>query len=146
MKPATIKHLRSAGGVVFRRTGTAVEVALIATRDRTVWTLPKGIIDKGEKAEVTALREIGEETGLTGRIVGSLGDKSYWFYQKNENVKYRKTVTFFLVEYVGGELAGASAEVDEARWVPLEAAVSEVAYKSDREILEKAKELLAAHG
>lgn len=146
MKPALIKHLSSAGGVVYRKTGGTVQVALIATRGRAVWTLPKGMIDKGEQPETTALREIAEETGLTGKIVAPLGQKSYWFYQKNENTKFRKTVTFFLVEHVSGDTADSSTEVDEARWVPLDEAAAAVTYKSDREILEKAKELLAAHG
>lgn len=146
MKPAIIKHLNSAGGVIYRRTDETIEVALIATKGKTIWTLPKGIIDKGEEAETTALREISEETGLTGRIVAPLGQKSYWFYQKKENTKFRKTVTFFLVEQVSGTLAEACAEVDEARWVPLDASIATVTYKSDREILEKAKELLTAHG
>lgn len=171
MKPASIKHLHSAGGVIFRKKsrGTvpdlrakrseAVEsglspsdasadfdVALIAMKNKTVWTLPKGIIDKGEQPETSAVREIMEETGLRGRIIDTIGDKSYWFYLKDENVKCRKTVSYFLLEYVSGNIEDYCWEVDEARWFNIEDAIEQVSYKSDREILQMAKKKLAAYG
>jgi 8-oxo-dGTP diphosphatase len=140
MKPAAIKYLHSAGGVIFRRTGILVQVALIATKNKTVWTLPKGIIDKNESPEMAAVREIQEETGLTGEIMGPLGEKSYWFYLKDENAKCKKTVSYFLVEFISGDTANFSWEVDEARWFPIEEASELLSYKSDREIMSRAKE------
>ncbi len=142
MKPATMKYLNSAGGVIFRKTASGFEAALIATKGKTIWTLPKGIIDKGEQPKATAIREILEETGLTGKIVGPLDTKSYWFYLKNENIKYRKTVVYFLVEYVSGVIGNACPEVDEAQWFPMDDAMIKLSYKSDREVFKKAAELL----
>ncbi len=141
-KPALIKYLYSAGGVIFKKTGSMFEVALIATKNKTLWTLPKGIIDKNESAEMAAVREIQEETGLTGEIVVRLGEKSYWFYLKDENAKCKKTVTYFLIRYISGDTANFNWEVDEARWFPLEDAFNMLSYKSDKEILNKAKEKL----
>ncbi len=143
MKPATIKHVRSSGGVVFRKREGSFEVALIATKNKTVWTLPKGLIDKGEGPEAAALREIGEETGLKGRVMDALGERSYWFYLKDENVKFRKTVSYFLFECVGGNIEDFGWEVDDARWFPVEEAIEKVSYRSDREILGKAREKLS---
>lgn len=145
MKPATIRHLHSSGGVVYRRSGGTFEVALIATKNGTLWTLPKGLIDKGENPAETAVREIVEETGLVGTVLESLGERSYWFYLKDDNVKCRKTVSYFLLEYAGGDIEKYGWEVDEARWFPIDEAVRTVFYRSDREILEKARERLAAH-
>lgn len=140
MKPAAIKYLHSAGGVIFRRTGILVQVALIATKNKTVWTLPKGIIDKNESPEMAAVREIQEETGLTGEIIGPLGEKSYWFYLKDENAKCKKTVSYFLLSFISGDTSNFSWEVDEARWFPIEETPELLSYKSDREIMSRAKE------
>ncbi|HMK56345.1 MAG TPA: NUDIX hydrolase [Dissulfurispiraceae bacterium] len=142
MKPASLKYLYSSGGVIFRKRGGQFDVALIATKNATVWTLPKGIIDKDESPEMAAVREIQEETGLTGSIIDQLGQKSYWFYLKDENAKCKKTVTYFLLRHVSGETNNFSWEVDEARWVPLDEALELLHYKSDKEILAKAKEKL----
>jgi 8-oxo-dGTP pyrophosphatase MutT (NUDIX family) len=142
MKPAAIKYLHSAGGVIFKKVGSGIEVALIATKNNTIWTLPKGIIDKDESPQMAAVREIQEETGLTGEIVDALGEKSYWFYLKNENAKCKKTVTYFLLRHVSGDTNNFSWEVDEAKWFPLDEAMEILSYKSDKEILLGAKEKL----
>lgn len=146
MKPASLKHLRSAGGIIFRKTDGTCEIALIATKGRTAWTLPKGIIDRGEEPEFTAVREIQEETGLTGRIIESLGEKSYWFYLKDENTKYRKTVAYFLLEHTSGDIRSTCDEVDEAAWVPLDRAARQLSYRSDREIVEIVRGKMEKHG
>ena len=142
MRPASIKHLHSAGGVIFKKAGSGFDVALIAMKNKTVWTLPKGIIDKGEMPEASAIREIKEETGLTGRIIDSLGDKSYWFYLKDENAKCRKTVSYFLLQYIEGDIGDYCWEVEEAKWFAMDDAIKQVSYNGDREVLEKAMEKL----
>lgn len=142
MRPASIKYLHSAGGVVFRHREGSIEVALIALKGKKIWTLPKGLIDRGEDLQTTAVREIMEETGLISNIIDDLGEKSYWFYQKDNNSKYKKTVTYFLLEYTGGNIEDYGWEVEEAKWFNIDDAIKRVSYKSDREILEKAKEKL----
>lgn len=144
-KPASLKRQVSSGGVIFRRQDDAVEVVLVSVRQGRYWCLPKGIIDQGETPEQTALREVQEESGLTGRIVDSLGQINYWYYIRGENTKCRKTVHFFLMEYVEGSTSQHDREVDEARWFPIEAALRKISFKGDRAILEKAASLLGNH-
>ncbi len=38
-----------------------------------MWSLPGGFMDNNETIEQTALRELKEETGATGRIIGLIG-------------------------------------------------------------------------
>lgn len=143
MRPATIKTQVSSGGVIFRKTpGNTLEIALVAVKDGKVWSLPKGIVEKGEEASDTAVREVREETGLSGRIVEKIGDISYWYYIKEDNAKCRKTVHFYLIEYVSGSTSDHNWEVDAAEWFPLEEALNRVSYKGDREIVQKAKDML----
>jgi 8-oxo-dGTP diphosphatase len=130
--------------VIFRKTpDNALEIALVAVKDGKVWSLPKGIVEKGEEAADTAVREVREETGLSGRIVEKIGDISYWYYIKEDNAKCRKTVHFYLLEYVSGSTADHNWEVDAAEWFPLAEALDRVSYKGDREIVRKAKEMLS---
>lgn len=138
MRPASLKKQKSAGGVIFRKGASGLQIALISVRDGQAWCLPKGIVDGGETTEEAALREVREETGLTGRIIDALGDISYWYVIREENSKYRKTVVFYLMEYMSGNTSDHDIEVDEARWFELDTAVKQVTYKGDRTILETA--------
>ena len=89
MKPATIRTQVSSGGVIFRKEGSDAEIALVAVKEGKVWSLPKGIVEKGEEPPETAVREVREETGLSGKIVKKIGDISYWYYIKDDNVTDR---------------------------------------------------------
>lgn len=142
MKPASIIYQQSAGGVVFKKEGNLFYVALIAVKNKTIWTLPKGLIDEGETVEESAIREVREETGLSGEIVKRIGEKSYWFYLKEKNAKCRKKVTYFLIRYESGNIDNYCWEVDEARWVEINDAIKMVSYKSDKDILKAAKKIL----
>lgn len=142
MKPATLKNQVSSGGVIFRRHNNTVEIAMVAIKGGNVWCLPKGLIDKGEVPEKTALREVSEETGLKGTIIEKLGEITYWYYIKNDNAKCRKTVHFFLMEYVSGDIADHDWEVDTVSWFPIDAAVNQAQYKGEREMIMKARENL----
>jgi 8-oxo-dGTP pyrophosphatase MutT (NUDIX family) len=105
-----------------------------------LWALPKGLIDRGERPEETALREVTEETGVEGALVGKLGDVRYVYTWRGERVF--KVVSFYLLRYRRGRL-GAIAdamrrEVAEARWLPLEEAPRLLAYEGEREMAERA--------
>lgn len=142
MRPAKIKIEVSSGGVIFRKRDDKIEVALVAVKDGKVWCLPKGLIEKGEGEEDTAVREVMEETGLTGRIVDKIGDVSYWYYIKEENIKCKKTVHFYLLEFISGDTNNHSWEVDRAGWFEIDEALRLLSYKGERDILNKAREIL----
>ncbi|NCO68471.1 MAG: NUDIX hydrolase [Nitrospirae bacterium CG_4_10_14_0_8_um_filter_41_23] len=142
IKPAALKTQVSSGGVIFRRHDDSIEVAMVAVKGGNVWCLPKGIIDKGEVPEKTAIREVAEETGLKGTIIEKLGEITYWYYIKEENTKCRKTVHFFLMKYEGGDVSNHDWEVDEALWFPIDEALKKASYKGEKEMIKKAEEIL----
>ena len=99
-------------------------------------TLPKGGPQAGEPPEVTAQRELREETGVEARIVERLGDVRYRY--RRRGVRVDKTVGFYLCEYVAGDTADHDHEVDDARWMPIEQARTELTYPGEREMIERA--------
>lgn len=142
MKVASLKTQVSSGGIIFRKHNDITEIAMVAVKGGNVWCLPKGLIDKGEVPEKTALREVEEETGLKGRIIEKLGEITYWYYIKEENIKCKKTVHFFLMEYEAGDVSKHDREVDNAAWFPIDEALKKARYKGEREIIEKAREIV----
>lgn len=135
----------SAGGIVVRRLRGEWHVAAIRPRGKEVWALPKGLVDSGESAPETALREAAEETGVEGRLIGKLGDVRYVYTWRGERVF--KVVSFFLVRYSRGRLGDIAPamriEVDEARWLRLADAPRLLAYGGEREMAAKALRSLA---
>ena len=135
----------SAGGVVYR-TGTAgPEVVLASRRTKKgdlAWGLPKGLIEPEESPEATAIREVREETGITADIEADLGKISYFYVW--EGVRVRKSVHFFLMRATGGDTSLHDHEMEEVRWFPLRDAPRQASYRSERDLLSKAAELLDA--
>ena len=110
-----------------------------------VWALPKGLIEAGEPPEQTALREVVEETGASGRLVQKLGDVRYTYTWQGERVF--KIVSFYLVRYSRGRLGDVrpehAHEVADVRWLPLDDAPRLLAYGGEREMAERALAVLA---
>lgn len=141
-RPPVRRHV-SAGGVIFRVQEGLPEVALIGTRHGSVWGLPKGTVEPGEDPELTARREVREETGLDGVVVARLGDVQYWFYEKEARARVHKTVHFYLLEYAGGRPGDHDQEeVEEVRWVLLPEAYARLSHDNERQILQRAWSLL----
>ena len=135
----------SAGGVIYRRRDDQVEVALIHTGKR--WGLPKGHVEKGERVEETAVREVREETGLLGKPDRKLGQISYSYRGKSRGggpVRIAKRVTFFLLEYLEGEVQSDDYEVEEARWFALDEALAKLSFATEQKMMRRAARLIRA--
>lgn len=140
------KEQVSAGGVVFRRRGTRVEVALISVGERSRWQLPKGLVGRNESPEDAALREVREETGCACEIVAPVETAEYWYMSSaaraGARVRFHKFVHFYLMRYVSGDVSAHDAEVNEARWFEIADACAALAFKSERQIALRARELI----
>lgn len=125
----------SAGGIVVRvRDGRPQLVVGMRRRERGVtWTLPKGTPQPGESLTETAIREVGEETGLRVEIRRPVGSIRYTFVA--DDVRIDKTVHYFLMEAVGGHLARHDREFARVRWVDLEAAPALLTFDTERELV-----------
>ncbi len=160
----------SAGGVVYRRqpqalqtplsrapndppvrsTGPApddvesapddVEIVLVGRALENFWVLPKGTPREGESTAEVALREVEEETGIKGRIVGELGSIHYWF--SRHGTRFNKEVFYFLMEAVGGDVSLHDHEYEDALWFPLRDATQRLAYANEAEMARAAWQLM----
>ncbi|AKD03249.1 NUDIX hydrolase [Pontibacter korlensis] len=130
----------SSGGVAYHRGSSGVEVALISVGPQRRWQLPKGIVDPGETPEVTAVREVQEETGITTELLQKIDTIEYWYVgdKGKQRVRFHKLVHFFLLRYESGDIGKHDWEVNEARWVSLKQAFEMLSFKSERQVVEKA--------
>jgi len=130
----------SAGGVIYKEGNGRRLWLLIQPRDTDRWQLPKGQIEKGESSQTTALREIKEETGIDGEIIDKIDKISWWFVQGGE--KIFKTVTFYLVATQKEINSFDKDEVAQIVWLPYNRAYQKLTFKSEKEILEKGRDIL----
>lgn len=125
---------------MYRRTDDGkIDILLAARRTRKgeiAWGLAKGGIEEGETIEAAAVREVREETGIEAVIEESLGETRYFYVW--EEVRIRKTVHFFLMRAIGGNVEDRDDEMEEVRWFPLSRALKRAAYRGEREVLQRA--------
>lgn len=138
---------KSAGAVIFRKEGNKIYYLLLhypgsshrAKKD--YWDFPKGHLEKGEKLEDAAEREIEEETGLRdiNFVEGFKETIRYFFKWEGKNVL--KFVTFFLIETKTKNVQ-ISPEHIGYEWLSFEEAIKKLSFKNAQEILKKANDFL----
>jgi len=138
----------SAGGVAFRWQRSQPEIAIVSVKPKLRWQLPKGIVDPGESPPVTAVREVREEAGVETDLIKLIETIEYWYrsVKNGKPVRFHKFVHFYLVEYKSGDVLNHDHEVEDARWVSIDEAVGMLAFEGEREVVEKAREMIEAIG
>ncbi|GAA4730269.1 hypothetical protein GCM10023216_22440 [Isoptericola chiayiensis] len=148
---ATTAHLpvvdeTSAGGLVVQPHRTGPQAAVILRRNRAgrlEMCLPKGHLEGRETPEEAAVREIREETGISGTVRSALGVIDYWF--SGEDRRVHKVVHHFLLRADGGVITAAGdpdGEAEDARWVPLAELTQRLAYPNEQRLAGAALQVL----
>ncbi|HSU69869.1 MAG TPA: NUDIX hydrolase [Micrococcaceae bacterium] len=136
----------SAGGVVVERSDDGLRVAIIARLNRggrLEWCLPKGHPENQENHQEAAVREIEEETGISGEVLAPLGSIDYWFTVSGHRV--HKTVHHYLLRATGGQLTienDPDHEAVDVAWVKLEDLPKRLSFPNERRIVDLAREVL----
>ena len=149
MGRARAKRETSAGGVVFRMTpaesgATARPLFLLIRDSYRNWGFPKGHVEEGERPEAAALREVGEETGLTGMSLRGPVDTIDWYFRFRGRLIH-KVCHFFLIETDQAETSPQRAEgITACRWAPFDEACEVISYANARDVLKRANEMVAA--
>jgi 8-oxo-dGTP pyrophosphatase MutT (NUDIX family) len=139
----SVKQLVAAGGLVYRRRNGGIEVVACDRDSPHLRALPKGTPGPGETREQTALREVGEETGLDVEIEGFIQAIHYWFSPKEERRRYHKSVYFYLMRPRGGDVSGHDAEFDNVLWLSADEALKTLTYENEVKVVQKALSMVA---
>ena len=131
-------EILAAGAVLWRTSDAGVELALIHRPRYDDWSLPKGKLDPGESWEDAALREVDEEVGLRCRLGAELPPVAYTDHKGRAMV-----VRYWLMEPEDdGARFTPNDEVDEMRWVDVDAAAGLLSYPHDVALVRAALERL----
>lgn len=147
-KPASpklpVREQVSAGGVVFRRDNERIDVVIVTVGGQNRWQLPKGLVEKNEKPEAAAVREAREEAGVDSDVVQHIETIEYWYagLDGGERVRFHKHVHFYLLRFLSGDTSNHDSEVNEARWVPIDDARTQLTFEGERRVMERARVLI----
>ena len=162
----TRPSVRAAGGAVWRRVPTGVEVVLVHRPAYDDWAFAKGKLEPGETDEEAAVREVREETGLPCRLGTELPSTTYIDGQGRPKMVRYWSMTVVRGPVVGGVARGvaptvagsfgdspsdaplapepkARREVDDVRWFSLEDARRRLTYPRDVVVLDALSDLLS---
>lgn len=134
-----VVHQISAGGLVFKKEKNRTLWLIVQHSAHKGWVFPKGLVgDKvdNESLEEAALREVEEEGGVKAKIILKQPVKTFYQYHW-QNKLIKKTVYYFLMEYLAGDPKNHDWEVSEAKFVTDEEVKKTLTYQSDKEAFEK---------
>ena len=155
-----VRHERSAGGIVFRRSdgsdergtsdssderGTTNEHLFLVIRDGYGnWGFSKGHLERRERSATAALREVMEETGLRSlKLVGAIATIE-WYFRLHGNLIHKRCEYFLMETDTATTKPQESEGITACRWATLSEARDLVRYDNAREVLQRAHDMIAA--
>jgi 8-oxo-dGTP diphosphatase len=134
-----VKFEFSSGGVVIDEKNFVLVIKTKNLKNQTVYTFPKGHIEKGETSQQAAVREVEEETGVKPEIIKKIKDVEYWFYHNGE--KIHKKVTWYLMKPKEIK-TNQNVEVDEVLWYNIKDVENILSYDSDKQLIKDIRKIL----
>jgi len=127
--PSRTEVVQAAGGLIVRRHYGELQIVVVHRPVQQDWSFPKGKLEPGETSELAALREVHEETGMVCRLLRFVGHTEYV-----DRKGRPKAVAYWVMAAETGFFT-PNEEVDELRWLTLEAASRLISYPRDKELV-----------
>jgi len=130
----------TAGGIVFRMTPDERDIEILLIQDsKNRWTIPKGHIEPGETAKQTAVREIGEESGLKNVEVLTWLGKIHFKYRRLEKLVLMTTQVYLVQSVDKNERPTKEKWMNGIRWFSFADALDAIEYADIEKLMLIAK-------
>lgn len=127
-----------AGGIVYRRINHQIEYLLVTSNsNKERWIFPAGHVEAGETHEMAALREVGEEAGVTAKIVADCGDFQYYWNRNNQKISLNTHL--FIMEYLQTQVINPEGRA--VKFFRYEEILKLHLWDESKEIIKKAHEI-----
>lgn len=131
-----MKHEKSCGAVIFRKTRGKYAVLLIKNRYADFWSFPKGHVEPGENEYQTAIRETKEETGIDVKLENGFRMESVYLIGKKKNTE--KKVVYFAALTTRAYVEPQPKEIFAFRWFFEDEFPEDSSFENDRIIFKEA--------
>lgn len=130
-----MRHEKSCGALVLRRDESQqLHILMIRSRKGGHRSFPKGHMERGETEQMTAIREVMEETSVRIEITSDFRETVHYSPYPGA----RKEVVYFLTETKQVETHPQEGEIAQVEWVPIEQAEASLTHENDRMVFRAA--------
>ena len=135
----------TSGGIVFRFTKDRKDIEILLIQDsKERWTIPKGHIEPGETAKMTARREVEEETGLKNVSILTWLGKIHFKYRRTDKLVLMTTQIYLVQALDAHERPMPERWMKGIRWFSFNEALEAVEYEDIEKLMLIAKRKIRA--
>ncbi len=135
----------TSGGIIFRFTRDKKDIQILLIQDsKERWTIPKGHIEPGETAKVTARREIEEETGLKNVSILTWLGKIHFKYRRMDKLVLMTTQVYLVQALDDHERPIPEKWMKGIKWFSFTDALEAIEYEDIEKLMLVAKKKIRA--
>lgn len=133
-----MRNEKSCGAIIFKQEERKILYLLLY--GPSYWGFVKGLVEKEESEEETALRETKEEAGIKVKLLKGFKETIKYMY-KFDGELINKEAIFFIAQAEEDKVK-ISEEHEDFKWMDFQEAIELMRFKNQKEILRKANEFI----